>query len=219
MTQEITPKIQDQLNLSALILKKNYKSADLTSWSGFDLENQMDVKQAKRLLSLYGIKSGLHLRNSLQRYENGEMVSNTFEKLAIEFRMSTTKDFDAKYNAEENPKTKGIYKMVWKYRFSLKKQKLFGYEMAYYIFQMRLGHVLGFIDTREMILRLEEANETIKSTFSSWGEFHRNVCLGDEYVLGTTEQDVSKFPGMETLWECYQRLYIEHADWFKTWKK
>ncbi|WP_434036235.1 DUF1266 domain-containing protein [Formosa sp. 4Alg 33] len=219
MTQDITPEIQDQLNLSALILKKNHKNADLTSWSGFDLENDMQVKQAKRLLNLYGIKSGLHLRNSLQRYESGQMVSHKFEKLAIEFRMSTTTDFDAKYNAEENPSTKGIYKMVWKYRFSLKKEKLIGYEMAYYIFQMRLGHVLGFIDTDEMILRLEEAHDTIKSTFSSWGDFHRNVCLGDEYVLGTTEQDMSKFPGTETLWECYQRLHIEHADWFKTWKK
>ncbi|WP_179352058.1 DUF1266 domain-containing protein [Winogradskyella vidalii] len=219
MTQEITPEIQDQLNLSALILKKNYKNADLTSWSGFDLENDMHVKQAKRLLSLFGIKSGLHLRNSLQRYENGQIVSHNFEKLASEFRMMTSSDFDAKYNAEESPRTKGIYKMVWKYRFSLKKEKLMGYEMAFYIFQMRLGHVLGYMGTEELILRLEEANDTIKSTFSSWSEFHRNVCLGDEYVLGATEQDVSKFPGTATLWECYQRLHIEHADWFKTWKK
>lgn len=219
MIQDITPKIQDQLNLSALILKNNFNGADLTSWSGFDLKNDMHVKQAKRLLNLFGIKSGLHLRNSLQRYESGEVVSNAFEKLALEFRMSTTTTFEAKYNAEENIRTKGIYKMVWKYRFSLRKEKLIGYEMALYIFQMRLGHVLGFMDTREMILRLEEVNDTIKATFSSWGEFHRNVCLGDEYVLGSTEQDVSKFPGIVTLWECYQRLYIEHADWFKEWRK
>lgn len=218
MTQEITPQIQDQLNLSALILKKNYKKAELTTWSGFDLENEMDVKQAKRLLKVFGIKSGLHLRNSLQRYETGQMVSHNFDKLALEFRMMTTTDFDAKYNAEQNPRTKATYKMVWKYRFILKTQKLIGYEMAYYIFQMRLGHVIGLIQTDEIILRLEEANYIIKSNFSNWGEFHRNVCLGDEYVLGATEQDVSKFPGTETLWECYQRLHIQHADWFKEWK-
>ena len=219
MTQNITPEIQDQLNLSALLLKKNYNKADLSSWTGFDLEDPMEVKQAKRLLSLYGIKSGLHLRNSLQRYESGQMVSHTFEKLALEFRMDTTTSFDAKYNAEDNQNTKGIYKMVWKYRFSLKTQKLIGYEMATYIFQMRLGYVLGFLNLDEMLLRLEDANTIIKNTFSSWGEFHRNVCLGDEYVLGVTEQNLSTFPGTSTLWEAYQRLHIQHADWFKTWNK
>lgn len=91
--------------------------------------------------------------------------------------------------------------------------------MAVYIMQMRLGYVLGFIETDEMLLRLEEANDTVKATFSSWGEFHRNVCLGDEYILGTTEQDNSTFPGSGTLWECYQRLNIQQADWFKEWKK
>ena len=219
MTQDITPKIQDQLNLSALILKKNHKQADLSSWSGFNLEDKMHVKQAERLLTIFGIKSGLHLRNSLQRYESGQMVSHTFEKLAMAFRNDTSKTFEAKYQALNNPQTQNIYKMVWKYRFSLKNQKLIGYEMAMYIFQMRLGLVLGFITTEEIILRLEEANSTIKSNFSSWGEFHRNVCLGDEYVLGSTEQDVSIFPNMTTLWDHYQRLHIEHADWFKNWNK
>ena len=219
MKQEITAKIQDQLNLSALILKKNHKHADLTTWSGFDLNDDMQVKQAKRLLKLFGIKSGLHLRNSLQRYESGQMVSQSFEKLASELRNDTTTTFDVKYNAEQNPRSKNIYKLVWKYRFILKTQKLIGYEMAVYIMQMRLGHVLGFIETDEMLLRLEEANDTVKTSFSSWGEFHRNVCLGDEYILGTTEQDNSTFPGSGTLWECYQRLNIQQADWFKEWKK
>ncbi|MEJ4089202.1 DUF1266 domain-containing protein [Galbibacter orientalis] len=219
MTQDITPKIQNQLNLSALILKKNHKNAALKSWSGFNLKDAMHVKHAERLLTMYGIKSGLHLRNSLQRYESGQMVSHTFEKLAAAFRNDTSKTFEAKYQALESPKTKNTYKMVWKYRFSLKNQKLRGYEMAMYIFQMRLGLVLDFITTEEMMLRLEEAYNTTKSTFSSWGEFHRNVCLGDEYVLGATELDVSKFPGTETLWEHYQRLHIAHADWFKEWKK
>lgn len=219
MTQNITPKIQDQLNLSALILKKNHKNADLTSWSGFNLEDDMQIKQAKRLLNLYGIKSGLHLRNSLQRYQSGQMVSNTFEQLASEFRNDTSTTFEAKYNAQKISKTKSNYKMVWKYRFSLKEQKLIGYEMAYYIFLMRLGIVLKFITTDEVIMRLEDANNTIKSTFSSWGEFHRNVCLGDEYALGSTEPDISKFPGTETLWEHYQRLHIQQANWFKEWKK
>ncbi|WP_458627056.1 DUF1266 domain-containing protein [Winogradskyella sp. PC D3.3] len=219
MTQDITPKIQDQLNLSALILKKNHKNADLTSWFGFNLEDAMQVKQAKRLLNLYGITSGLHLRNSLQRYENGDMVSNAFEKLAREFRNDTTDSFDAKYNAQENPNAKRIYKMVWKYRFSLKEQKLIGYELAYYIFLMRLAGVVGFISIEELILRLDDVNTRIKTSFSSWSEFHRNVCLGDEYVLGTTEQNISKFPGTDTLWEHYQRLHIQHANWFKTWNK
>ena len=59
MTQEITAKIQDQLNLSALILKKNHKHTDLSTWSGFDLNDDMQVKQAKRLLKLFGIKKQL----------------------------------------------------------------------------------------------------------------------------------------------------------------
>jgi len=219
MTQDITPEIQDQLNLSALILKKNHKQANLSSWSGFNLDDKMHVKQAERLLTILGIKSGLHLRNSLMRYESGLMVSQAFEKLASEFRRDTTKTFEAKYQALNNPQTQNTYKMVWKYRFSLKKQKLTGYEMAMSIFQMRLGLVLGFITTEEIILRLEEINATVKSTFSSWGEFHRNVCIGDEFILGATEQDVSAFPNMTTLWDHYQRLHIEHADWFKNWNK
>ena len=219
MTLQITQEIQDQLNLSALILKKNYSNADLTSWSGFNREDQIQVKQANRLLKLYGIKSGLHLRNSLQRYQSGQIVSNTFTKLATEFRMDTSTTFITKYNAQENLKTKNKYKMVWKYRFSLKEEKLIGYELAYYIFLMRLGLVAGFLSKEELMLRLEDANQTIKSTFSSWGAYHRNVCLGDEYVLGNTEQDNSKFPGAGTLWEHYQRLNINHADWFKTWNK
>ncbi|MBI6116782.1 DUF1266 domain-containing protein [Salegentibacter maritimus] len=219
MIQEISPEIQDQLNLSALILKKNYNSADLTSWFGFNLNDEMHVKQAKRLLNLYGIKSGLHLRNSLQRYENGEMASMAFEKLAAEFRSDTTDTFKVKYDALDHPGIKSTYKIVWKYRFSLKEHKLIGYEMAYYIFLMRLGGVLGFITIEEIMLRLEDANTRLKTLFSSWGEFHRNVCIGDEYVLGSTEQDISKFPGTKTLWEHYQRLHIQHANWFKEWKK
>lgn len=219
MTADITPQIQEQLNLSALLLKKNYNTADLSTWSGFNSEDQMQVKQAKRLLKLNGITSGLHLRNSLQRYQSGQMVSHTFSKLAAEFRMDTTTSFDAKYNAQEHPRLKHNYKMVWKYRFTLKEHLLIGYELSYYIYLMRLATVVGFIGTEELLLRMEDANETIKSTFSSWGAFHRNVCLGDEFVLGATEQDNSKFPGSKTLWEHYQRLYVKHADWFKTWNK
>ncbi|MCF8715685.1 DUF1266 domain-containing protein [Joostella atrarenae] len=218
MTQDITPTIQDQLNLSALILRNNHKNAELTSWSGFNLEDEIHVKHAKRLLKLYGIKSGLHLRNSLQRYENGSMVSNSFEKLAAKFRSLTTQDFEAEYNKLENPSTKNIYKRAWKYRFSLQKEKLIGYELAYYIFLMRLGIVLDFITLDEVILRLEDVNTRIKSTFSSWGEFHQNVCIGDEFVSGAKEQDNSRFPGIETLWEHYQRLYIQNGEWFKEWK-
>lgn len=217
MTDTITPKIQDQLNLSALVLKKHHKKADLYSWSGFDLSETLQVQMAKRLLNLYGIKSGFHLRNSLQRYKSGQMVSNTFQKLATQFRMDSTTSFEAKYNAEQNPKTKHIYKLVWTYRFSLKDQKLTGYEMANYIFQMRLGLVSGFITTHEVLLRLEDANNTIKSTFNSWEAFHNNVCLGYEYVLGPTEQDISKFPGTDTLWDTYQRLHIEQKNEFKVW--
>ncbi|AEH01953.1 DUF1266 domain-containing protein [Lacinutrix sp. 5H-3-7-4] len=217
MTDTITPKIQDQLNLSALILKKNYKKADLYSWSGFDISNDLHIQQAKRLLNLYGIKSGLHLRNSLHRYENGQMASKTFETLASQLRMDTTTTFEAKYNAEENPKNQQLYKLVWKYRFSLKNQKLIGYDMAMYIFQMRLGLVLNFITTNEIALRLEDACNIIKSNFSSWEAFHNNVCIGYELVTGPTEQDISKFPGTETLWEVYQRLHIEHKNGFKTW--
>lgn len=124
MTQEITAKIQDQLNLSALILKKNHKHADLTTWSGFDLNDDMQVKQAKRLLKLFGIKSGLHLRNSLQRYESGQMVSQSFEKLASELRNDTTTTFDAKYNAEQNPRSKNIYKLVTEIPFYFKNAEI-----------------------------------------------------------------------------------------------
>ena len=218
MTADITPQIQQQLNLSALLLKKGHNNANLNSWSGFDSEDQMQIKQAKRLLKLHGITSSLHLRNSLQRYQSGQMVSNTFTKLATELRMDTSTTFDGKYNALENPKLKHKYKMVWTYRFSLKYQQFIGYELAYYIYLMRLATVVGYINTDELILRMEDANDTIKKTFTSWGEFHRNVCLGDEFVLGATEQDNSKFPGTKTLWEHYQRLNVQHANWFKTWK-
>ncbi|WP_159023676.1 DUF1266 domain-containing protein [Formosa sp. L2A11] len=218
MIQEITPTIQDRLNLSALILKKNYPKANISSWFGFNINNDLEVKHVKRLLKLHGVKSGLHLRNALQRYENGEIASNSFEKLAAEFRTDTTSRFDAKCNAQENFRIKNTYKIVWKHRFNLKQEKLLGYEMAYSIFLMRLGGVLGFISTEEMELRLEDINERVKTTFTSWGEFHRNVCLGDEFILGVAEPDTSIFPVSDTIWGCYQRLNIEHADRFKEWK-
>ncbi|WP_430427495.1 DUF1266 domain-containing protein [Maribacter litoralis] len=217
MTAEITPQIQDWLNLSALVLMNNYKKADLNSWYGFDIEDHLQLKNVERIAKLHGIQSGVHLRNSLHRYETGEMASNAFEKLAMELRSETTNTFEAKYNALQNPSTKNAYKLVWRYRFSFKNKKLYGYEFAYYIFLMRIGGALGFIKSEEIAMRLEDVNTRLKKTFSSWGEFHRNVCIGNEFMRGAAEPDISKFPGTETLWECYQRLNIHHADSFKEW--
>jgi hypothetical protein len=50
---------------------------DLITWSGCDLNDDMQVNQAKRLLKLFG-KSGLHFAKRLQRYEIGQMVSAIF---------------------------------------------------------------------------------------------------------------------------------------------
>ena len=217
MTAEITSKMQDQLNLSALVLMNNYKKADLNSWYGFDIEDHLQLKNVERIAKLHGILSGVHLRNSLHRYETGEMASNPFEKLAMELRNDTTNTFEAKFNAIKNPTSKNAYKLLWRYRFSLKDQKLYGYEFAYYVFLMRIGGALGFIKPEEIAMRLEDVDTRMKKTFSSWGEFHRNVCIGDEFIRGASEPDISKYPGTETLWECYQRLNIHHADRFKEW--
>ncbi|MEP2688184.1 DUF1266 domain-containing protein [Maribacter dokdonensis] len=219
MTAEITPKIQDQLNLSALVLMNNYKKADLNTWYGFDIEDHLQLKNVERIAKLHGIQSGVHLRNSLHRYETGAMASNPFEKLASEFRNYTTNTYETKYNAQKNPMTKNVYKLVWRYRFSLKNEKLQGYDFAYYIFLMRIGGALGFIKPEEIAMRLEDVNTRLKNTFSSWGEFHRNVCIGDEFIRGAAEPDISKYPGTETLWECYQRLHIHQANSFKEWNK
>ncbi|MEH6656328.1 DUF1266 domain-containing protein [Leeuwenhoekiella marinoflava] len=216
-SEQITPQIQKQLNFSALLLKKHSNEVDLQSWFGFNLINEWHIKMAKRLLKYYGIHSGLHLRTRLFQYESGLMASASFEKLAASLRLDTTATFEAKYSALENVMTKHNYKLAWKYRFSLKDQKLKGYELAHYVFLMRLGGILSYIELEEITLRLEEVEQLLKTTFSSWGAFHRNVCIGDEFINGVGEQDLSSYPGILTLWECYQRMQIDNPTWFKEW--
>ncbi|WBL26999.1 DUF1266 domain-containing protein [Zunongwangia sp. HGR-M22] len=216
-TEEITPQIQKQLNFSALLLKKHAHEVDLESWFGFDVHNEWHVKAAKRLLKYYGIHSGLDLRGKLFEYENGIIASTTFEKLAASLRLDTTSSFEAKYKSLDNVIQEHQYTLAWKYRFSLKDQKLKGYEMAKYVFLMRLGGILNYMELEEITLRLTEAEALLKNTFTSWGEFHRNVCIGDEFINGSGEQDRSSFPGILTLWECYQRMHITYSTWFKEW--
>ena len=216
-TEEITPQIQKQLNFSALLLKKHSNEVDLESWFGFNLINEWHIKSAKRLLKYYGIHSGLHLRSALFEYETGMRVSAPFEKLAASLRLDTTSSFETKYNALNNVTQEHQYTLAWKYRFSLKDQKLKGYELAKYVFLMRLGGILNYMEFEEINLRLSDVEALLKNTFDSWGAFHRNVCIGDEFMNGRGEQDLSSYPGILTLWECYQRMQINYTHWFKEW--
>ena len=87
-----------------------------------------------------------------------------------------------------------------------------------YVFRnMRLGGILNYMELEEITLRLSDVEVLLKNTFDSWGAFHRNVCIGDEFINGRGEQDVSSYPGILTLWECYQRMHINYPDWFKEW--
>ncbi|KGO82690.1 DUF1266 domain-containing protein [Flavobacterium beibuense] len=217
-TTEITEEIQEQLNLSAVLMENFRKNIKHDSWFGLDPENENHKYLAKKLLKTYDIKSARELRNSVYAYEIIRKTSNNFRNIACKLRIYSEEEYinlleNQKYSIDRN-----YYRIVWPHRFSLFRTSLSGYDLAMAIFLLRMGGAAGFINETEMELRLADISASIKKDFNDWDSFHENVLIGHQFMTANMAPDVAFYANSEqSALQSLRYLKITNPHWFTQW--
>ena len=217
-TTEITEEIQEQLNLSAVLMENFHKNIKHDSWFGLDPENETHKYLAKKLLKTYNIKSARELRNSVYIHEVIRKASNNFRDIACKLRIYSEDEYtnlleNQKYSIDRN-----YYRIVWPHRFSLYKTSLAGYDLAMAVFLLRMGGASGFIDETEMELRLTDITTSVKKIFNNWDSFHENVLIGHQFMTANMASDMAFFANSEqSVLQSLRYLKITNPHWFTQW--
>ncbi|WP_417354326.1 DUF1266 domain-containing protein [Flavobacterium sp.] len=217
-TTEITEEIQEQLNLSAVLMENFHKNIKHDSWFGLDPENETHKYLAKKLLKTYDIKSARELRNSVYIHEVIRKASNNFRDIACKLRIYSEEEYIKLLENQKYVIDRNYYRIVWPHRFSLYKTSLAGYDLAMAVFLLRMGGASGFIDETEMELRLTDITTSVKKIFNNWDSFHENVLIGHQFMTANMASDMAFFANSEqSVLQSLRYLKITNPHWFTQW--